>query len=83
MLATTAHRAYMGRADCMAASIMISLLKNPLNGGMPEIDIEAIREVPAVTGNFSLNPPISLILRVPIAYSMAPLFRNRSDLNIE
>ena len=34
----------------MQATIIISLLKNPLNGGIPEIDIDAINEVADVAG---------------------------------
>ena len=64
----------------MAAIIIISLLKNPLKGGTPDIDIDAIKEVAEVIGIDFASPPISLRLRVPVVYSIAPAFRNKSPL---
>ena len=64
----------------MAAMIIISLLKKPLNGGIPEIDIEAIKDVADVAGIDLANPPISFRSRVPRVYSIAPALRNKSPL---
>ena len=65
----------------MAAIIMISLLKNPLNGGIPEIDIDATNEVADVAGIFLARPPIFFRSRVPVVYSIAPALRKSSPLN--
>ena len=48
----------------MAAIIMISLLKNPLKGGRPEIDMDAMNEVAEVAGIDADIPPISFRSRV-------------------
>src|SRR5450759_3395950 len=57
--------------------MIISLLKKPLNGGIPEIDIDATKDVADVAGIDFASPPISLRLRVPIVYSIAPALRNK------
>ena len=55
---------------------MISLLKNPLKGGIPEIDIDATKDVDEVAGIYLAKPPISFRFRVPVLYSIAPALRN-------
>ena len=47
---------------------MISLLKKPLKGGIPDIDIEAMNDVAEVAGICLARPPISLRSRVPMVY---------------
>ena len=66
---------------CTTAMMMTSLDQNPLNGGTPAMLNEAIRQQLEVTGMSFASPPSSLSCRVPVAYSIAPLVRKRSDLN--
>ncbi len=66
-----------------AAMTMMSLLQKPLKGGTPAMDREAMVQVVRVTGIRSRKPPISFSCRVPVANSMEPEQRNRSDLNTE
>jgi hypothetical protein len=42
--------------------------------------MDAIKEVADVTGIELANPPISLRLRVPVVYSIAPALRNKRPL---
>ena len=60
--------------------MIISLLKKPLNGGIPDIDIDAIKDVAEVAGIDFASPHISFRLLVPIVYSIAPALRNKSPL---
>ena len=63
-----------------AAMVMISLLKNPPRGGIPDIAREPMEQVAVVTGIFFHRPPSSRRSRVPVEYSTAPEQRNKSDL---
>ncbi len=59
---------------------MISLLKNPLKGGIPEIDIDATKMLQMLQASAFASPPISFRSRVPIVYSIAPALRNNRPL---
>ena len=83
ILASTAQKAYPKRLACTHAIIIINLLQKPLKGGIPAIDIDAIRLVVPVIGIFVISPPIFCKSRVPVAYSTAPEFKNSNDLNTE
>ena len=43
-----------------------SLLENPLNGGIPAIDRDAMIAVAAVKGMMPINPPTLFRSRVPV-----------------
>jgi len=60
--------------------MMISLLKKPLKGGIPEMESDAAKEVAEVTGMGEARPPILFRSRVPVACSMAPAFKNSNPL---
>ncbi len=61
-------------------SNMSHLLVNPESGGTPAIDSDAIIADTVVTGMICIRPPTLSSSVVPVRYSTAPAFRNKSDL---
>ena len=80
MLMITAVTANPTKPLWTQATMMINLLQNPLNGGMPAIDMEATSVVALVTGIARFKPPSCFKSRVPVTYSTVPALRNSSDL---
>ena len=56
------------------------LEKNPLNGGIPAIEADAMVQVVLVSGITELKPPSSFSCLVPVAISTEPLVKNKRDL---
>ena len=83
ILPITAHRATAGFPAFMAARIIISLLQNPLNGGIPDIDNAPTSDANDVTGIFLTRFPIFCRSLVPVEYSILPDVKNNNDLNTE
>src|SRR3954471_24474438 len=61
----------------------ISLLKNPLNGGRP--DIEKLPQIilVKVIGRRFISPPNLRISRVPVSWSIIPTSIKRQPLKVE
>ena len=59
---------------------IIHSLAKPLSGGRAAIAVDPTRKHRAVWGIRLMRPPISSMLRVPVACSTAPDPRNRSPL---
>ena len=61
---------------------IMSSLTNPLKGGNAEIETAPIKKRMAVLGMRLIKPPISSMLRVPVALTMLPLVMKRRLLKM-
>src|SRR5450759_4389728 len=69
-------------ADWKKAWKIMSSLTKPLKGGRAEIETAPIRKSMAVLGMRLIKPPISSMLRVPVALTMLPEVMKRRLLKI-
>ena len=69
---TVSNSAAVSCPPRLTARIIILLEAKPFKNGIPAIDSEAMRKVHAVIGIFFLNPPNSVIFRLPVAIITAP-----------
>ena len=60
----------------------MSSLTNPLKGGSAEIEIAPMRNSRAVWGMRLIKPPISSMLRVPVALTTLPVVMKRRLLKM-